>query len=72
MFSLHADERLRVLSHIYTVLILLQTIADAITVTLPYVAKKLFDSVATIISSLKNFLTNPVQSVTVFGKSVLE
>ncbi|XP_062572081.1 uncharacterized protein LOC134234050 [Saccostrea cucullata] len=48
------------------------TIADAITVTLPYVAKKLFDSVASIVSALKNFLSNPVQSVTVFGKSVLD
>ncbi|XP_061168901.1 uncharacterized protein LOC133178169 [Saccostrea echinata] len=48
------------------------TIADASTVTLPYVAKKLFDSVATIISAVKNFLSNPVQSATVFGKSVLD
>lgn len=50
----------------------LQTIADAITVTLPYVAKKLYDSVATIFSALKNFLSNPAQSTSSFGKSVLE
>lgn len=49
-----------------------QTIADAITVTLPYVAKKLIDSVTTIVSALKDFLSNPVQSITIFGKSVLE
>lgn len=48
------------------------TIVDAVTVTLPYVGKNLFDSIAAIISALKDFLTNPVQSVTIFGKSVLE
>ncbi|XP_062614230.1 uncharacterized protein LOC134275967, partial [Saccostrea cucullata] len=48
------------------------TMADTVTVTLPFVAKKLIDSVPTIISALKQFLANPVQSITAFGKSVLD
>ena len=58
--------------YLYMYIFQLQTIADAITVTLPYVAKKLYDSVATIFSALKNFLSNPAQSTSSFGKSVLE
>ncbi|XP_061168902.1 uncharacterized protein LOC133178171 [Saccostrea echinata] len=48
------------------------TISDCLTVTLPYVAKKLFDSTAAIISAVRQFLSNPVQSTTFFGKSLLE
>ncbi|XP_062588035.1 uncharacterized protein LOC134249704 [Saccostrea cucullata] len=48
------------------------TIADAITVTLPYIGKKLMDTVATIFWVVRNFLSDPVQSVTKFGKCVLD
>ncbi|XP_061188852.1 uncharacterized protein LOC133197029 [Saccostrea echinata] len=48
------------------------TIADAITVTLPYIGKKLMDTVATVFWVVRNFLSDPVQSVTKFGKCVLD
>ncbi|KAK3094096.1 hypothetical protein FSP39_024081 [Pinctada imbricata] len=48
------------------------TIADAVTVTLPYGAKKIYDAVAGINNGFKNFFKNPVQAIFGVGRAVLE
>ncbi|KAK3093639.1 hypothetical protein FSP39_018327 [Pinctada imbricata] len=54
------------------VLVFYNTIADAVTVTLPYGAKKIYDAISGINQGFKNFFTNPVKSIFRVGRAVLD
>ncbi|XP_021370398.1 uncharacterized protein LOC110461300 [Mizuhopecten yessoensis] len=49
-----------------------QKTIDAVTITLPYIGKKLVVSLRKIISAITSFLTSPIQSIASLAKGVLD